>query len=250
MFDIQSLQANSETPTFVSILLAVSLCIVLSSCIVFTYDRTTKASKKDNNYLQSLAIISILATMVMQAVGDSLARGLGMLGALAIIRFRTTLRDPRNMTFMFATLAIGISCGVYGFTIAITGTLAFCAMAFILHYSTFGKSNPLIGHLKISIYEDETDKDEVEKVLNEHCKDYELQSMRSRDKRIVLDTEFNQYGKKVITDSIEKRVRDLNYEVIPKDIKQDGLILDHLNKVSGVVEVSLRFQNADDKERL
>ena len=74
--------------------------------------------------------------------------------------------------------------------------------------------------------------------------------MRSRDKRIVLDTEFNQYGKKVITDSIEKRVRDLNYEVIPKDIKQDGLILDHLNKVSGVVEVSLRFQNADDKERL
>lgn len=250
MFDIQSLQANSETPTFVSILLAVSLCIVLSSCVVLTYDVTTKASKKDNNYLQSLAIISILATMVMQAVGDSLARGLGMLGALAIIRFRTTLRDPRNMTFMFATLAIGISCGVYGFTIAITGTLAFCVMAFILHFSSFGKSNPLIGHLKISIYEEDTDKENVEKVLKQHCRDFEIQSMKSRDKQIVLETEFNEFGKKIVTQSIQKRVRDLSYEVIPRDINQDGLILDNLSRIEGVAEVSLRFQNADDKERL
>ena len=250
MFDIQSLQANSETPTFVSILLAVSLCIVLSSCVVLTYDLTTKASKKDNNYLQSLAIISILATMVMQAVGDSLARGLGMLGALAIIRFRTTLRDPRNMTFMFATLAIGISCGVYGFTIAITGTLAFCAMAFILHFSSFGKSNPLIGHLKVSIYEEDTDRDTVEKILNKHCKDFEIQSMKSRDKQVVLETEFNEFGKKIVTDSIQKRVRDMSYEVIPNDLNEDGLILDNLSKIEGVIEVSLRFQNADDKERL
>ena len=42
MFDIESLQSNSETPTLIAILLAVSLCVVLSALIVLTYDITTK----------------------------------------------------------------------------------------------------------------------------------------------------------------------------------------------------------------
>ena len=55
---------------------------------------------------------------------------------------------------------------------------------------------------------------------------------------------------KIVTDSIQKRVRDMSYEVIPNDLNEDGLILDNLSKIEGVIEVSLRFQNADDKERL
>ena len=61
---------------------------------------------------------------------------------------------------------------------------------------------------------------------------------------------YNNSKKKVVTESTQKRVRDLSYEVIPKDLKQDGLILDHLSSIEGVVEVSLRFQNQDDKDRL
>ena len=108
----------------------------------------------------------------------------------------------------------------------------------------------MIGHLKVSIYEEDTDRDVVEKVLKSHCKDFEIQSMKSRDKLIVLETEFNEFGKKIVTDSIQKRVRDMSYEVIPNDLNEDGLILDNLSKIEGVIEVSLRFQNADDKERL
>ena len=249
MFDIQSLQSNSETPTLIAILLAVSLCVVLSALIVLTYDITTKVSKKDHNYMQSLAMISILATMVMQAVGDSLARGLGMLGALAIIRFRTTLRDPRKMTFMFASLAVGISCGVFGFTIAVTGTFVFCVVAIILRFSVFGNPDPLIGILKISMYYEKGNESvkKMESVLKNLCKEYRLTDIRTRDKDIVLETEFNEFGKKVVTKSMNKRVKDLSYELYLKNDIQDTDLLDKFTELEDVQEVSLRFVKGQDK---
>jgi hypothetical protein len=236
MFDIQSLQSNSETPTLIAIFLAVSLCVVLSALIVLTYDITTKVSKKDHNYMQSLAMISILATMVMQAVGDSLARGLGMLGALAIIRFRTTLR-------------VGISCGVFGFTIAVTGTFVFCVVAIVLRFSVFGNPDPLIGILKISMYYEKGNESikKMESVLKNLCKEYRLTDIRTRDKDIVLETEFNEFGKKVVTKSMNKRVKDLSYELFLKNDIQDTDLLDKFTELEDVQEVSLRFVKGEDK---
>lgn len=125
MFDLHFLENNPDAPSFYRVMIAVLFAFVLSSLITITYEITTKGLHKNAHFQQSLALVSIVAATVMQAIGDSLARGLGMLGALAIIRFRTVLDDPRNIAFMFASLAAGISCGVFGFTIAITGTIIF-----------------------------------------------------------------------------------------------------------------------------
>lgn len=75
--------------------------------------------------------------MVMMAIGDSLARGLGAFGALAIIRFRTRIQDARNIIFIFAALSVGLAIGVFGYTISFVGTILFCSGALLLHYSPF-----------------------------------------------------------------------------------------------------------------
>ena len=72
-----------------------------------------------------MALGSIVGAMVMMAIGDSLARGLGAFGALAIIRFRTRIQDARNIIFLFASLSVGLAIGVFGYTIAFVGTLLF-----------------------------------------------------------------------------------------------------------------------------
>ena len=151
MLDFSILQSSSEHPTAMTILLTILFSFVLSCLVVLTYDLTTKAIKRPYHFLQSLTLISMVAATVMQAVGDSLARGLGMLGALAIIRFRTTLRDPRNMTFMFASIACGIACGVQGYIIAIIGTIGFCLGAIILRFSPFFDKTNLIATLRFEL---------------------------------------------------------------------------------------------------
>ena len=185
MFDIQLLENSPDTPTFYRVLITVIFAFFLSSLITITYELTTKSIYKKAHFLQSLALISIVAATVMQAIGDSLARGLGMLGALSIIRFRTVLDDPRNISFMFASLAAGISCGVFGFSIALTGTLVFCLAAIILRFSPYSNSNELIGSLKLQVPRSDAQRNLIEKRLKTHCKNFELDQLRFLNPKTV-----------------------------------------------------------------
>lgn len=246
MFDIQTLQTNSENPTFIAILISVVLTIVLSSLIVITYDLTTRSLDRNHHFLQSMAMISIMATMVMQAVGDSLARGLGMLGALAIIRFRTTLRDPRNMTFMFASLAVGISCGAFGYTIATVGTVAFCIMAFVMRLSPFGKSESLVGDLRIVAFARQGVTTEIESILKQYVSSFEMKEYRTSDKEVALETEY-QYGKKIVTESESQRLKDIYYDIKIKKDKDDVSLMDRLSEEEFVKEVRLKFKKVENE---
>ena len=114
MLDTLTLQSTSIHPTLITIIYTMFFSFALSTMIAIVYERTFRGLSYSRNYVQALVLSSIVAATIMQAIGDSLARGLGMLGALAIIRFRTNLRDPRDIIFMFAGLAAGISCGVKG----------------------------------------------------------------------------------------------------------------------------------------
>jgi len=244
MFDIQTLQTNSENPTFIAILISVVLTIILSSLIVITYDLTTRSLDRNHHFLQAMAMISIVATMVMQAVGDSLARGLGMLGALAIIRFRTTLRDPRNMTFMFASLAVGISCGAFGYTIAIVGTIAFCTMAFVMRLSPFGKSESLTGDLRIVAFARPGLTADIEAILKTYVTSFTMKEYRTRDKQVALETEY-QYGKKIVTESEQQRLKELSYDIKIRKDKDDLSLMSRLSEEEYIKQVKLKFTKID-----
>lgn len=188
MFDFSTIQFNSENPTFITILFTVMCSFILSTLVAFTYEKTSRDVSSPSHFIQALILISIVAAMVMQAIGDSLARGLGMLGALAIIRFRTTIKSPRNIVFMFASIATGIACGVYGVTIAIVGTLSFCLVAVILRFTPFSEENNLIGILSFEMPND-ADANEAEASLKGYClkfllKNYTVVTSGKKDGRI------------------------------------------------------------------
>lgn len=172
MIDYLSLQNSTENPTFVAILFTVLLSFLLSSLIAFTYQKTNRQVFVPFEFMQSLILLSIVAATVIQAIGDSVARGLGILGAMAIIHFRTNMRTPRNMAFTFASLAAGIACGVYAFVIGIIGTLGFCIVVFILRYSPMSKANNLVGILRFDLPKSSEELPSVEKILAFHCRKF------------------------------------------------------------------------------
>lgn len=137
MFEIFPDQPVYEFPTFVNVAYAMIWSFVLACLVAITHRITFKGKQYSTNFFQALILGSIVTSMVMMAVGDSLARGLGVFGAMAIIRFRTVINDPRNVLFLFATLCIGLAIGVYGYTIAFVGTIIFCIVALMLHFSPF-----------------------------------------------------------------------------------------------------------------
>ncbi len=170
MFDLSSLQYNSAHPGLETAIFTVLFSVVLGLLLAFTYEKTSNDLGKPNHFLQAMVLVTIVSSTIIQAIGDSVARGLGMIGALSIIRFRTTIRDTRNIVFMFSAISIGIACGVFGFLIALVGTLGFSITAFLLHYSSFGTSQNKEGTLSVLLDQSVCDKKELVEIIQFFCK--------------------------------------------------------------------------------
>ena len=114
--------------------------------------------------------------MIVMAIGDNIGRGLGILGALAIIRFRTTLRQPRDIVFMFCALGIGMACGMYGFNIAVIGTISFSVFAILFRLSPYHAMRHTKYQLRINIpLNTEIGLIQIESILSKYFKRFILQ---------------------------------------------------------------------------
>lgn len=187
MLDFASLQIISENATIISLVYSVLLAFILSTLIAITYEKTYRALSYSRNYVQTLVLISIVASTVMQAVGDSLAKGLGIMAAMAVIRFRTNFKDARDIVFIFASLAVGVSCGVNSYNIAIVGSLGFIIASFILYFSPFGQSSLFDGMLRFSLENEANSKQLLEDILKKHCKTFALITLRDMSQGNRLD---------------------------------------------------------------
>ncbi|MEA3523631.1 MAG: DUF4956 domain-containing protein [Campylobacterota bacterium] len=178
MLDFLSLQTMTENSSVITLIYAMLLAFILSTLIAITYEKTYRALSYSRNYVQTLILISIVAAAIMQAVGDSLARGLGIMAAMAVIRFRTNFKDPRDIVFIFASLSVGVSCGVFGFHIAIVGTFAFILAAFLLYFSPFGQSSFYDGMLRFNLDNSPENKEKLEAIFKEYTKNFALITLR------------------------------------------------------------------------
>ncbi len=206
-----------EYPSFEVAIFSLLLSFVLSSVIAFTYKATYKGSIFPNHLFQAIVLSSIVTCMIMMAVGDNFAVGFGIIGAVAIIRFRTLISDPRNIIFMFAGISIGIGTGVYGYSIAIAGTVVFCITAFLLSFSKYGAFPGSDYELTIDVAENTSFKD-IENVLNFYCKSVELNMQRN--------VEVNQRRRYVV--KLKKNV--VSDELYHKLINTDGILNARIDK--------------------
>lgn len=134
--------------------IALVLSFLLASLIALVYEKTFRGLSWSSGLLQSMILGPMVACLIMIAIGDNVARGIGIVGSLAIIRFRTNLRDPRDLIFLFAALGIGVACGVRSYMTAIVGALMFCMAAAVLQFTRFGQRRNHDGLVRFQLPSD------------------------------------------------------------------------------------------------
>lgn len=148
MFDWSLIIGFNFESTLYLLLITALITILLTLLLVFTYDRTTSPVVRSFSFIQSLILMALVTATIMQSIGDSLALSFGVFGALAIIRFRTIFSDMRDVAFIFAAMAIGISCGVQSYLVGAIGTIVFCIMVFVLRYSQFSPKHNIKANIR------------------------------------------------------------------------------------------------------
>lgn len=91
---------------------AMMITSVLALYIFFVYRVLTKKTFYSNNFNISLAGTALITSGIILTIQSSIVVSLGMVGALSIVRFRTAVKDPMDLMFLFWSIAVGIICGV------------------------------------------------------------------------------------------------------------------------------------------
>ena len=124
--------------TLVNIVANLVLTFVLALAVAFVYKKTHRGLSYSQGFLFTLIIISIITTIAMMVIGNSLAVAFGLLGAFSIIRFRTPVKDAKDTGYIFFSLVEGMAVGTNNHLIAIVSTVVVLLVIWFLHKSNFG----------------------------------------------------------------------------------------------------------------
>ena len=127
---LEQLKAGELTMTAIAITLGVALALGLYLYII--YRLNTRNSFYNRSFNKSLAILPVITAAIMLAMGSNLTIGLGMVGALSIVRFRNAVKDPSDLTYLFWSITLGIVVGAGLVELAILLSLAATVLVFVL----------------------------------------------------------------------------------------------------------------------
>jgi hypothetical protein len=150
----------------------------MSHLLALVYVWTHQGLSYSQSFVQTLVMGSVVTSMMMMTIGNNLVWGIGMMGAMALVRFRTNLRDPRDMVFVFATLVAGIAAGTRAYGLGALGTVAFSLVAFYLAYVPFGAKKSFDGLLRYTTPWAGEGNDAAKKLLQRHCRQFVLATVR------------------------------------------------------------------------
>ncbi len=168
-------------------LLSFLLAFILSSVIAMIYERTFQGLSYSRGLVQSMVLGSIVSCLLMIAIGDNIARGIGIVGSLAIIRFRTNLRDPRDLVFLFISLGIGVACGVQSYMTAFIGTFVYSLVVFAFYISPFGNRRKHDGLVRFQIPPGPHAVSEISHIMQNYTKNFVLVTMRNVAQGQIVD---------------------------------------------------------------
>lgn len=164
-----------ERMTSISILdvfIALALAFVVGLFIMQVYKKTFKGVMYSESFGISLIALSLITTLIILAVTSNVVLSLGMVGALSIVRFRSAIKEPIDIAYLFWAISAGIVIGAGLIPLAIIGSI-FIGLVMILFVNKKTTNNPYI--LVINCENDNSENDAL-KLLSKNVQKYNVKS--------------------------------------------------------------------------
>ncbi|MBL8743640.1 MAG: DUF4956 domain-containing protein [Myxococcales bacterium] len=175
---MDQVQFSLQSFDFKRALVALLLSFGLAQAVAGVYILTFRGLSYTRTVVHSMAIGALVPCMLIMAVGNNIAAGIGVVGGLALVRFRSTLRDPRDMIFIFAALGVGVACGAGAFGVAISGTIVFSLAALLLHFTSYGARREFDGLVRFTATTSAGIEANIMKALRGTCRSFALVTLR------------------------------------------------------------------------
>ncbi len=206
IFKINVLEKAVTSFSLVDVAVSLLISFLLGLFIYTIYKKTFNGVMYSRNFNVSLVAMAMITTLVIMAVTSNIILSLGMVGALSIVRFRTPIKDPVDIVYVFWAIAAGIVTGAGQFLLGISGSL-------------------VVG-IMLLIFTDRTVR-EIPYLFVVNCRDAEaerelLAGLRQLVKRMNVKSKAVRGGQGIEL-TVETRLKDDNTDFISQLAAIDGV---------------------------
>ncbi|WP_411348484.1 DUF4956 domain-containing protein [Paenibacillus sp. WLX2291] len=200
--------------SFIEMFWSLLIAFGLGMLIYWVYRKCYRGVVYSHNYNVSFVLMTIITALIIMTISSNIVLSLGMVGALSIVRFRTAVKDPMDIMFMFWSISAGIATGATLYAFAIVGSIVITLVIFFMAR----RQNSDAPYLLVIHFDDEA---------------AEPVKIALRKLKYVLKSK-----------TVRKHVTEMTVEIRLKD-PDDTQFINELSNVNGVSDVVLVSYNGD-----
>ncbi len=173
-------QTGSFFETTSSIVLHLLLAVLLSAVLAFRPRKNFPLFQRNLYVAQTQILLSAVAAALMMIVGDNAARAFAIFAAVSIVRFRTNIRDPKEVTVLLISLALGLAAGVGRWDLGIALCVFSLVLLWVLEYN---EQEQAFRSMELTVKTRNTDHTQslLRKIFNKHKLDAEVRQLNPQD---------------------------------------------------------------------
>lgn len=141
--------------TVTDILIALFLSIAVGLFIYFIYKKTFNGVMYSESFSMSLVAMTVITSVMILAISSNIIISLGMVGAFSIVRFRTAIKEPTDIVFLFWSISMGVVIGAGMIPLAVIGSIVIGIML-VVFSNKKTRENPYV--LVLTVEDEETEK--------------------------------------------------------------------------------------------
>ena len=196
-----------------TVVITLGIAAIFSLWVFFVYKLTTKNMVYSKSFNNAMALMSIITAAIVLSMQANIVVSLGMVGALSIVRFRTAIKEPRDLMFLFWAISNGIIIGANIYAIALFLSIIITIAMFILDLIP-SKALPCL--LLINCDNFKTEEKAIKILQNKKIK-YRIKSRNVSEQRIDLLLELSASMYDNLIEDISKIKGIINLNLISQD---------------------------------
>jgi hypothetical protein len=153
-----------------TLILVLLVAFIVGQFNAWCYKRTHSGVSYSRTFTQALVLISVIASLTMVMVRSNPIAAFGLLGGLAIIRYRTVVRDARDTAYILLSLICGMAAGFGYYSVAIIGSGVANVIAVYLHVTNFGAWHAKDSILRFQVKASHLDSGTLDTLLSRYCR--------------------------------------------------------------------------------
>ena len=192
--------------------LCIGITALIALYIFFVYRMMNKNSFYNRSFSLSLVELAVITAAIILTIQSNIVVSLGMVGALSIVRFRTAIKDPMDLVFLFWSISIGIICGAGFAMIAVIASIALTILLILISVSQSEKKSQVLV-----VNASEYTEDEILAVVKAHATAWKVRARNVSPEDVNLAIEVRTKEPQALVKAVMALERVTNVSLLEHD---------------------------------